>query len=118
MSQSKNQAAIQAAYDITSIMMILRTAREQCKAFNDKYTSEAYNTTWNNMSTAALNADGTMGTPDSTPVVTNPITQGNIYRSATQLINGVTCLQEFLNFVGNTAVTTADYSKIIDDLAS
>jgi hypothetical protein len=118
MSQTKNQAAVQAAYDITSIMMLLRTAREQCKAFNDKYNSESYSTTWNNMATAANNADGTIGAPDASPNPAHPITQGNIYRSATQLIAGVTCLQQFLNFVGNINVTTGNYSQNIDDLAS
>lgn len=118
MPQTKNQAAIQAAYDITTIMILMRNLREQCKAFNDRYNSEGYNTTWNNMNTAASNSDGTIGTADGTPNTAHPITEGNIYRSATQLVAGVTALQQFLNFVGNLAVTTANYNQSIDDLAS
>jgi hypothetical protein len=118
MPQTKNQAAIQAAYDISNIMALMKNVREQCKAFNDRYNSESYSTTWNSMPTAASNADGTIGVPDGSPNTAHPIIQGNIYRSATQLIAGVTCLQQFLNFVGNLNVTTGNYSQNIDDLAS
>jgi hypothetical protein len=70
------------------------------------------------MATAAQNADGSLGAADGAPVVTHPITVQAISKTATQLVAGVTMLQDFLNFCQNAAVATAQRSQSIDDLAS
>jgi hypothetical protein len=116
--QSKQQAAIQAATDLAALMQRFRDLRRDCKDFNDRYTSEGYSTTWGAMTTSAQLADGSMGTQDGAPVAGNPIVVGGVYRSKNALVAGVVALQQFLNFVGNLAVTQGNYSQNIDDLAS
>lgn len=118
MTQSKQQAAIQAAQDITALMQRFRDLRRDCKDFNDRYNSEGYSTTWGALATAVQNADGSFGANDGSPVAANPIVVGGIYRSKNALVAGVTTIIQFLNFVGNLAVTTGNYSQNIDDLAS
>ena len=115
---SKQQSAINAAQNLAGLMGQFVALRQGAKAFVDAYNSEAYNTTWTNMATAALNADGSIGTADGTPNTAHPITVGNIYKSETQLVAAVVCLQQFINFCSNQAVTTGNYNQSMDDLAS
>ena len=120
MANTRQQGAVVAAQNIIGLMQQLQSFRASAKAFVDQYNSEGWSTVWNVMATAAVNADGSLGVADGAPNVAHPITVGTppLNKSATQLIAGVTALQDFINFCQNAAVATAQRSQTIDDLAS
>jgi hypothetical protein len=118
MANTKQQGAIAAAQTLIGVMQQMQALRASAKAFVDQYNSEGWTAFWNAMATYAVNADGSPGAVDGAPVVTHPTSVGQINKSATSLIAGVTALQDFLNFCQNSAVATAQRSQTIDDLAS
>jgi hypothetical protein len=111
--------AINFANALVSVAGQFQALRQVCADLVKKYNSEAYNTIWNAMTTAALNANGTLATNDGTPNTAHPINvSGMPVRSATQLIDMVTFLNDFNSFLNNAAVGTAQRSQTIDDLGS
>jgi hypothetical protein len=118
-TQSKQQAAIQAANDLQALMQRARDLRRDFKDFNDRYSSEQYATTWAAMPTAPQNADGSISnTPDGAPNPANPIIVGGIYRSKNALVAGVAFVQQYVALVSNQALTQGNWSQNIDDVAS
>jgi hypothetical protein len=117
MANTVQQGAIAAAQTLIGVMQQLQALRASAKAFVDQYNSEGWTARWNAMATATINADGSQ-TADGAPTAGHPITVGSINKSGTQLVAGVSTLQDFLNFCQNGAVATAQRSQTIDDLAS
>lgn len=119
-TQSPQQSAIQAAQDLAGLMALAKQLRDQGAAFLARRTSEGYDAIWAAMTTAALNADGSLGALDGTPNVAHPIAVGAIYRSKTQLTDAAVFLADFVNnFCGNAAQASAtNRNPWIDDLAS
>jgi hypothetical protein len=114
--QSKQSAAFQGVNDLVTIITSAVALRVLVEGYLDRYNSEGYNTEWQNFATAALNPDGSQGTADGTPNAAHPITTNNINRSYNALIAGVTFCQDFMKFLNNQAVTTAQRSQSLDDL--
>lgn len=125
MADTKQTKAIAAANGIIGIAQQLAILRSNINAFVVPYNSEGYSTVWNNLATAALNTDGSLGTADSTPNVSHPIdtrvaANTNLAKavSATQLINAVAMIEQLQNFFTNLAVTQNNYNITVDDLAN
>ena len=118
MANTKQTGAVNAATQLVGLAQQFQSIRAAAKAFVDQYNSEGWNNFWNAMATAAVNADGSLGAADGSPNTAHPITVGNVNKSATSLIAGVTLLQDFLNFCQNGVVATAQRSQTIDDLGS
>lgn len=125
MADTKQTKAIAAANGIIGIAQQLSSLRSTINAFVAPYNSEGYSTVWNNLATAALNADGSLGTADASPNTSHPIdtrvaaNQGLLKAvSATQLVNAVAMIEQLQNFFGNLAVTQNNYNVTVDDLAN
>jgi hypothetical protein len=118
MANTKQQAAVAAAQTLIGVMQQMQALRASAKAFVDQYNSEGWAAIWNAMATYAVNTDGSPGAADGAPVVTHPISVSQLNKSATQIIAGVSALQDFLSFCQNAAVATSQRSQTIDDLAS
>jgi hypothetical protein len=116
MPATKQQAALTAISSLVSIINQAVSMRAAVDALLAEYNSENYSATWAGMATAQLNADGSIGTPDSTPNPADPITVGAVYRSCNALVNGITFCQDFQKFLTNQAVSTAQRSQTLDDL--
>ena len=120
----KQDAAVQAANNVISFAAQLKSLRQAINDFVTQYNGEGYSTTWAALATAPYNANGTLGTADVSPVVSNPIdtrVAGQVLAKAVsknQLVNGVVLLQQLQNFFTNVAVTQGNYNQTIDDLAS
>jgi len=118
---SKRDQAVAAANTLIGLAQQLKQIRLAFSDFNTQYNSEGYSVTWSNMQTAPFNLDGSLsGTPDGSPVATNPINNSGLvkYVSKNQLTAGVTMLQQLQNFFQNLVVTQGNYSQTVDDLAS
>ncbi len=116
MPNTKQAAALQGVTDLLAIIQQAVTLRVMIETFLDHYNSEQYATTWANFATAAVNADGTIGAADPSPVASHPITTNSIYRSSNALNNGVTFAQDFSKFLTNQALSAAQRSQTLDDL--
>jgi hypothetical protein len=123
--QTKKAAAITGANTLISIMSQFQSLRQQCADVVKAYNSEAWNSAWSAMATAAQNADGSLGAADGSPNTSHPIDtrvtdQTTLNRAATanQFIATVTFLNDFANFLGNQGVATSQRSQTIDDLVS
>jgi hypothetical protein len=121
LANTKQGSALAAATNLFTLMQTFQTMRRDAKAYVDSYNSEGFNLIWNQLPTYTINADGTVPTSsgvvvtDGSPNVAHPTVANN--KSATQMIAGVTVLNQFINFCQNGAVTTAQYSQTIDDLS-
>ncbi len=122
---TKLDQAISGANALIGIMKQLKAVRLAANDFVTQYTSEGFSTTWGAMATAAVNADGSLGTADGTPTAGHPIDNrvtnlGALATSVTaaQLVAGVTALLNLQKYFTNQAVGTANYNVNIDDLAS
>lgn len=115
MAVTKQAATVAAANNLVGLMQRFQSLRTDAQAYVNTYNSEGWNNVWSTMPTFVFNNDGSTGAVDASPNVTHPIIGLN--KTATQLISGVTCLQQYLNFCTNVAVATAQYSQTIDDLS-
>lgn len=121
---TKQDNAVTAANTLIGFMAALKTLRPAINDFVTQYNSEGFSTTWGNLSTAAQNSNGTLGTVDVTPTATNPIDTRVAGQTLTKavsknmLVAGVTLIQQLQNFFTNAAVTTGNYNQTIDDLVS
>ncbi len=123
MPDTKQTKAVAAAAAVETIAQQLSALRATIENLVTEYNSEGYSTTWGNLATAALNADGSLGTADGTPTSGHPIDTRVVAGlpkavSASQLVAGVTMIEQLQNFFSNAAVSTANYSQTIDDLAN
>lgn len=123
MADTKQSKAVNAANALIGINQQLVNLMTSIDGFVKTYNSESYSSVWNNLPTAAQNADGTLGTADGTPVTTHPINTGLITNllkaaTATQLVAGVTMIEQLQNFFGNLSVAQANYRQTLDDLAN
>jgi hypothetical protein len=125
MSQSRQDKALSQANALLALMVQFQGLRSSLDELIYQYISETYNTIWGALPTAALNADGSLGAADPSPVSTHPIDTrvGNAsvltkVISQSQLVAGISFLQDFQKFLNNQAVSTSQRSQTLDDLAS
>lgn len=123
MADTKQSRAVAAANALIGINQQLVALMASIDNFVKAYNSEGYSTVWSNLPTCAQNADGSLGTADSTPTSGHPINTATIPAllkavPATQLVSGVTMIEQLQNFFGNVAVTTGNYRQTLDDLAN
>lgn len=125
MSATKEAAAINGANAMIQLAQQIANLRASINAFVTQYSDEGFSTVWSNLATAALNTDGSPGTVDGSPNTTHPIDTRATANSGlskavsqTQLVNGVSMLEQMQNFFTNVAVTQNNYIGTIDDLAS
>lgn len=116
MANTPQQNAINLANSLLAVMGSLSNLKQQIDQIVSIYNAEQVNTVWSAMATAALNADGSLGAADASPVTTHPITVGSINKSEAQLISGMTCIEQLQNFFNNVAVTTGNYIQTVRDL--
>ncbi len=116
MANTPQENAINLANSLLAVMGSLSNIKQQIDQIVSIYNAEQVSTIWSAMATAALNADGSLGAADASPVTTHPITVGNINKSESQLISGMTCIEQLQNFFNNVAVTTANYLQTVRDL--
>lgn len=121
MADTKQSKAIAAANNALAIAQQLSNIRNAINILLTENTNNGYTTTWSSFATAPFNADGSLGTADSTPNTAHPIDTrvtglaglANAV-SETQLANLVLAFQQLQNFFGNTAVTTNTYGQFVD----
>jgi hypothetical protein len=113
---TKQASAITAAQSLLAIATTLISMDQQLQSLLAEYTNEGYSAIWAAMTTAPLNADGSLGTADASPVNTHPITVGAIDRSQTQLVAMMTFAGDFHNFLNNAAVATANRIQNLNDM--
>lgn len=117
MAATNQQSAIEQANELIGLANSFRDLRSRVTAYMRRYTSTQPDAIWQELATAAYNADGSIGSTDDEPNNANPITVEELHRSRNQLINGVTMLEQFQNFLDNEAVTQGDRNTVIDQLA-
>jgi hypothetical protein len=120
---NKQDKAISQANALISLVGQFQSLRSAVNEYVNQYNSEAYNTVWNALATAAQNTDGSLGTADGTPNVAHPIDTRVVTAlsravSANQLISAVTYFMDYQKFLTNQAVSTTQRSQTIDDLVS
>lgn len=113
MASTPSEKAIALSAQLESVANALAAVKQTIDGIVDVYNNEGIRTIWEAMATAAVNADGTIGTPDGSPVLTNPITVGNIHLSSTKLVAAVVMSEAFQTFYNTTANLQA-----INDLKS
>lgn len=123
MADTKQARAINGANQLMQIAGQVAALRQSINQFVTQYNSEGWSTVWNNLPTAAQNADGSLGAADASPTAGHPINTGTITAltravPATQLVAGVTMIEQLQNFFTNLAVTQANYNQTIDDLSA
>lgn len=103
---TKQQTAIVMAGQVVAFSAALQQLRDSIATFLVHNTDYSPDTFWRLMATAPVPGDGTIsGTPDGTPVLTNPITEGNINRAEADLLTGLTLLIELNEFFAGTLPT-------------
>jgi len=121
---TKQDVAVAKANELINTLGLLKQIRSAMNDFLTQYNGEAYNTTWAALATAPQNTNGTLGTPDGSPVPANPIdtrVAGQALSkavSSNQLVQGVVLLQNLQKFLTNVLPTQGNYNQSLDDLAS
>lgn len=118
MANTPQENAINLANNLIAVMGSLNAVKQQIDQIVSTYNAEQISAIWAALATAALNTDGSIGAADATPVTTHPITVGNINKSWSQLISGVTLIEQLQSFFNNAAVTQANYLQTIRDLTN
>ena len=121
MSATKQTQTVDIANQIIALAAQIRSVYDQANSLASKYTNQATVATLTGLPTAALNADGTLGAADGSPVAANPIdtrivTGLNRAISKTKLVAAKGVLDDLVLFMNNGAVTTKDRNAINDDL--
>lgn len=99
---TKQDHAVTTANDVVAFAQTLETILDQARSLSARITAQDYITVWQSLSTAPWNADGTLGTADSTPNNVHPITVGGINLAANDLIGVVYDINDFITFMTNT----------------
>jgi hypothetical protein len=108
--QTKQQAAISFYQQNVSANQQLLSIYATIKALVTTNTDESYGLVGQNFPTAAVNADGSIGTADASPNVAHPITLpagAPLNKSYNDLTTGVQNLVDFIAFMENAAVSTS-----------
>lgn len=103
-SQSEALAAIG---DLKAIVQQFNNLHHACAQFAERQAVKDYVSAWNNQPTYAYASDGSQGAADGTPNTSHPLvgydfTAGDLSTAVGYLIN------DFMSFVENGAVNTAD----------
>lgn len=118
---TKQQTAIAMAATLISLNQQLQALRNSAAAFIQANTDFSPDTLWRQMTTAAVNADGSISiTPDESPTLTNPITVSGLNRAEADLLTGLTLMIELGEFLGGTLPTNraaTNRNPTIDTLA-
>ncbi len=110
MAATNQSQAIQVANAYFAAASDLMAAYQRVVALGQQWTDESVANTLNALSTAALNADGTLGTADGTPNNTHPI-DTRIYTalqhavSANQIASVKTVEDAFVTLINGSAVS-------------
>jgi hypothetical protein len=118
MGQTKQAAALAAANQFVAIAGQVKSLAEQIDALMKSDSAENYLATWALLQTAAVNADGSIGATDPTPVVSDPIilpTASPLYVSKNALANARQLCVDIQSLLGNVAVTAQNRCAWIDD---
>lgn len=118
---TKQVEAISAAQEVADLAGRFIELLDMARDLSNKITVNGYLTVLGALPTAPWNSDGTIGTTDTTPVATNPITSGTLYIPSNDITAGVYLLNDFINFMTNTDTAsrptakdrTADVAKIV-----
>ena len=86
-----------------------------CKTLQQQELQHAYSTTYSSTATYALNADGSPSSVDGTPNPAHPMIGQYLTANEIQGFQGY-CVNDFVNFVENGAVTTADRQVAIQQM--
>jgi hypothetical protein len=114
--QTKQQIAIAVAQQLSAYLIQLKQLDENLQDLNNQYNEEGLSNVWAAMPTAAVNADGTVGAADGSPVASNPTAVGGINKSKNALVNGIVLAQQLHGFLTNAAVIQGNYLQSINDL--
>jgi hypothetical protein len=110
MSQLQSDTAITYANQTMNLVQQLRILRVSVAELMTINANNPLGNLWNPLKTTGTNADGTLGTADGTPVVTNPI-DSRIYpalsreASATAIEAALQILVDFNTFLNGTALS-------------
>lgn len=124
MPATKQSQAVNAANALANLMVSVQSLRTQAKDFVQQYSNQSYVAVWNALPTAPVNADGSLGTADGSPVTSNPIdtrivTALNKSVSATGYANAEAVLTAFLTMLdGSAAVAQLNRGASVDALAA
>ena len=86
-----------------------------CKTLQQQELQHGYSTTYSTTATYVLNSDGSPGSVDGTPDPTHPMVGHYLSANAIQGFQGY-CVNDFINFVENGAVATADRRVAIQQM--
>lgn len=121
MPATPQSQAINGANDLLFVMQQLQQVRATVDNYVRQYVAANYSAEWNAFPTAAVNADGSLGTADATPNTARPIDTRianvsglQVPLSATNLVNGVALLQALQAFFTNQVVATSNRDAIMN----
>ena len=119
MSATKQSQAISLANELIGLAGQLQSVNFTSSNLSQRYGNQGTQGVLNALPTCALNADGTLGAADVTPVAGNPIdtrvvTGLNRACTAQHLIAVKNIMNEFIAFMSNAAVVTKDRSGPTD----
>lgn len=114
-----NTQAVAGLNALNGMMGQIASLRQQINDFVLQYNDNNWSATWAAMATAALNADGTLGTADSAPVSTHPIDNryyAALARSTTSgnYVNAVSMLEALQAFLTGGAVSSSNRNAVLD----
>jgi hypothetical protein len=104
------QAALQAATALVTLMATFEALSDQVDAYVKGYDQNVWDTYWGAMPTVAVNPDGSPGPADAEPVDTHPINlpaEAPLLVCRNDLINGVSMLGAFRTFMAQAGGTLA-----------
>ena len=121
MAATKQSQAVGTYNDVLTLVQQMVSLRDQAAIVVAHYNRQAASTTWAAFATAALSADGSLGTVDVSPIATHPIDTRVITGAAraalaTDVVSAVTALSAFGLFCGNGVVPQLDRSALLDTL--
>lgn len=122
MAATPQTQAIQVANALVSASQQLMALYQLMVTIDQQWTDDAVATTLAAMTTAALNADGSVGANDGSPNTSHPIsptTYPTMTRalSSTQFAQIKTILDGIVNYVGGSAVSTQVGARAIINFA-
>lgn len=99
---TKNDTSLTMANQLVALCQQIKNVSDAVTQFNTRNTDVSPDAYWRQMPTAGVNADGTIGAADGTPNLAHPITAGNLNRAEADLLQGLTALAEFTQFLNGT----------------
>ena len=122
MSATPQTQAIQVANSLITASQQLMNLYATMVTLDQQWTDQAVANTLANMATVSLKTDGSPGTPDASPVVSNPIDTSKFPTlsrsiSSNQIGQLKTILDGIVSYVGGLAVTTQPSARPILNVA-